>query len=348
MGENVGVRYAAHVALGELQSDFVPEAVPYAVLTPQGGDPGPFPLCIVLHGGGGSRQSLVDCGSLFESWWSDGSLPPLVLASPSAGMSYYLEDAAAAVRWDAFIAESFVHRLRTTCNIRGDHSSTVITGMSMGGYGALKIAFAYPELFSAVAAMEAVLEPGLRDDQITSRNRLHHASGGPARLIGPHRDADLFAANNPANRAIGNAGRIRERDLAIYIEAGDDDFINVHDGAEFLHRVLWDLDISHEYRLTRGADHVGPTMIPRMRESYLWLASVPHRSARPELPDERVEGSAVSPSSQECVRLLRAQMEPMRKLAAASDATTNRRYGVLAPTQPVSGRAARTPLAKAD
>ena len=208
----------------------------------------------------------------------------------------------------------------------------------MGGYGALKIAFAYPELFSAVAAMEAVLEPGLCDDQITARNKLHHESGGPVRLIGPQRDADLFAANNPANRAIRNAGRIRERDLAIYIEAGDDDFINVHDGAEFLHRVLWDLDISHEYRLTRGADHVGPTLIPRMRESYLWLASVLHASARPEVREERVEG----------VRLLRAQLEPVRKMAAASDATTSRRYGELAPTRPVSSHAARASLAKAD
>ena len=130
-----------------------------------------------------------------------------------------------------------------------------------------------------------------------------------------------------------NAGRMRERDLAICIEAGDDDFINVHDGAEFLHRVLWDLDISHEYRLTRGADHVGPTLIPRMREMYVWLASVLHRSARTEVPEERGEGGAVSPSSLECVRLLRAQMEPVRKLAAASDATTNRRYGVLAPAR---------------
>lgn len=203
------MRCAAQVALGELQSGFVPEAVPYAVLTPLGGDPGPFPLCIVLPGGGGSRQSLVDCASLFETWWSDGSLPPMVLASPSAALSYYVEDAATAVRWDAFIAESFLDRLRATCDVRGDRSSTLIAGMSMGGYGALKIAFAYPELFSAVAAMEAVLEPGLRDDP------------------------DLFAANNPANRAIRNAARIRERDVAIYIEAGDDDFINVHDGAEF-------------------------------------------------------------------------------------------------------------------
>jgi S-formylglutathione hydrolase len=246
---------------------------PIAAITPQGDESGPFPLCIVLHGGGDSRQSLVDCDVLFENWWSDGSLPPMVLASPSAGMSYYLEDPAASTRWDAFVAESFVERLRATCNVRSDRSSTVIHGMSMGGYGALKIAFSYPEVFSAVAAMEPVLEPGFDNSQITARNRLHHGSGGPSRLIGPDRDPDLFAANNPANRAIRNAERIRERDLAIYIEAGDRDFINVHDGSEFLHRVLWDLDISHEYRLTRGADHVGPTMIPRMREAYTWLGA---------------------------------------------------------------------------
>ena len=319
-----------------LQSDYVPDAVPYAVIAPRGDDHGPFPLCLVLHGGGGSRQSLVDCTSLFENWWSDGSLPPMVLASPSAGMSYYLEDATASMRWDAFIAEFFIERLHATCNIRSGRDSTVIAGMSMGGYGALKIAFAYPELFAGVAAMEAVLDPGLRDSQITARNRLHHGAGGPPRLIGPGRDPDLFVANNPSNRAIRNAERIRERDLAIYIEAGDDDFINVHDGAEFLHRVLWDLDISHEYRLTRGADHVGPTLIPRMREAYLWLGSVLNAPARPEVPEERAEDGAVSPSSQECVRLLRAQMEPIRKLAAASDATTNRRYGVLAAAQPAA------------
>ena len=323
------MQYSAQVALGELRSDFVPEPVPYAVIAPQGDDRGPFPLCIVLHGGGGSRQNLVDCGKLFENWWSDGSLPPMVLASPSAGMSYYVEDAAAYTRWDAFIAEAFLGHLRATCNIRKDRNATAITGMSMGGYGALKIAFAYPERFAAVAAMEAVLEPGLHDRQITARNRLHHGAGGPGRLIGPERDGALFEANNPPNRALRNAALIRESGLAIYIEAGDHDFINIHDGAEFLHRVLWDLDISHEYRLTRGADHVGPTMIPRMRETYVWLGSVLTALAGPEVPEERAAGAAISPSSQECVRLLRAQMEPARKLAAVSDATTSRRYGVL-------------------
>jgi len=76
--------------------------------------------------------------------------------------------------------------------------------------------------------------------------------------------------------------------------------------------VLWDLDISHEYRLTRGADHVGPTMIPRMRAAYVWLGAV-------LVPEERAEGDPTSPSSLACIRVLREQMEPMRKLAAKSD-----------------------------
>ena len=250
-------------------------------------------------------------------------------------MSYYLEDAASSIRWDRFIAESFLAHVRATCNVIGTRAATVITGMSMGGYGALKIAFAYPGLFAAVAAMQPVLEPGLRDNQITARNRLHFGAGGPPRLIGPARDADLFAANNPANRAIANAQEIRGHDLAICIEAGDDDFINVHDGAEFLHRVLWDLDITHEFQLTQGADHAGPTLIPRMHEMYVWLGSRLNARLRREPAEEEVAGVPVSPSSRECIRKLREQIEPARKLAAESDATTNRRYGVLpSPQQP--------------
>jgi len=306
--------FSAHATLDELRSDYLPRSVPYAVLTP-GGDGGPFPLCIVLHGGGGSRQSLLDCTGLFEQWWSDGSLPPMVLASPSAEMSYYLEDPGQGERWDAFIADAFLNHLQATHNVRTDRDSTVIAGMSMGGYGALKIAFAYPDRFAAVAAMSPVIEPGASIHQITPRNTLHHFAGGPSRLIGPDRDEAVFAANNPANRAIANAAEIRKHDLAIYIECGDHDFINVHDGAEYLHRVLWNLDISHEYRLTRGADHIGATLIPRMRQAYLWLGSV----LTPGPADEQ----------DKLVRTLRAQLEPVRRQAAPHDATIDRRYGRL-------------------
>jgi S-formylglutathione hydrolase len=164
--------------------------------------------------------------------------------------------------------------------------------------------------------MNPMLEPGLNDAEIGARNKIHHSTGGPARLIGAARDPDLFAANNPANRAIANATLIRESALPIYLEVGDNDFVNAHDGTEFLHRVLWDLDISHEYHLVRGADHGGLTFRPRMRATYAWLTTALSTPAEP------------SPE-QLALDAIRAQLEPLRDQAAASDPTTGRRFGVL-------------------
>jgi S-formylglutathione hydrolase len=163
-----------------------------------------------------------------------------------------------------------------------------------------------------------MLEPGLNDAQIGARNRIHHATGGPPHLIGPARDPEVFAQNNPANRAIANAIRIRESQLPIYLEVGDNDFVNAQDGTEFLHRVLWDLDISHEYRLIRGADHGGPTFRPRMRATYGWLSAVLNARSPAEPTAEQLALDAI-----------RAQLEPLRDLAAASDPTARRRFGVL-------------------
>jgi S-formylglutathione hydrolase len=291
------------IELSELSSGNLPEPVEYALIVPPGS--GPFPLCVVLIGGGGSRQSLVDCQPLFDRWWAEGAVAPMVFATPSAGMSYYLD-------WDSFIVDDFIPHLRATCNV----GVTAITGISMGGYGALKIAFAHPEKFAAVAVMNPMLEPGLNDAEIGARNKIHHSTGGPARLIGAARDPDLFAANNPANRAIANATLIRESGLPIYLEAGGNDFVNAHDGTEFLHRVLWDLDISHEYHLVRGADHGGPTFRPRMRATYAWLTTALSTPAEPS-PEQLALDS------------IRAQLEPLRDQAAASDPTTGRRFGVL-------------------
>jgi len=303
---------ASDVELSQVSSGHVSAVVEYAAITPAGGD-GPLPLCIVLMGGGGSRQSLVDCQPLFVKWWQEGTLAPMVFATPSAGMSYYLEDPAGE-RWESFLMEHFVPHLRRTLNIS---ARTAITGISMGGYGALKIAFAHPENFAAVAAMNPMIEPGFSDAEIGARNKIHHATGGPARLIGPSRDPDLFAANNPANRARANRSRICESGLPIYIEAGDNDFVNAHDGTEFLHRVLWDLDLSHEYHLVRGADHGGPTFRPRMRATYAWVSAA------------LAAQTAAEPTAEEmALEAIRAQLEPLRDRAAASDPTTRRRFGV--------------------
>ena len=109
-----------------------------------------------------------------------------------------MEDPAGAIRWDSFLTSAFLPQLRSTVNA---NDVAVLAGISGGGYGALKFAFAKPNLFAAVAVMQPMLEPGLHESEVGLRNRLHHSAGGPKGLIGPERDASLWESNNPANRA---------------------------------------------------------------------------------------------------------------------------------------------------
>lgn len=341
---------SSRIEFADLSSDLVPDSVPYAVLVPPGyneNDGGAYPLCLLLHGGGGSRDNLVALKPLFDQWWAAGIVPPMVVASSSTGaLSYYLDHPEGGARWETFIADEFLAHLRGKYHAGQDRASTSIAGISMGGYGALKIAFARPNQFAAVAAIQPLLEPGYRDAEIGARNRLHHAVGGPRELLGENRDAALFESNNPANRARSNAQSIRDSGLAIYLEVGDEDFLNAHDGTEFLHRVLWDLDLSHEYRLIRGADHGGPTFVPRIRDSFAWLGSIvaEKRAASAEPgADERAVNEwlkgglagappVVDPGSNPFITMLRAQLKPARDQAATTDPTTPRRYGVLPKT----------------
>ncbi|MFZ2064272.1 MAG: alpha/beta hydrolase-fold protein [Candidatus Binatus sp.] len=346
----MGDKSSSRIELADLPADFAPEGVPYAVLVPPAyneNDGGAFPLCLLLHGGGGNRENLAALKPLFDRWWTAGIMPPMVIASASTGaMSYYLDHPDGSARWESLIAEEFLARLRDNYNAGQDRASTFIAGISMGGYGALKIAFARPDRFAAVAAIQPLLEPGFRDAEIGARNRLHHGVGGPRELLGENRDPLLFEANNPASRARANALLIRESGLAIFLEVGDEDFLNAHDGTEFLHRVLWDLDIAHEYRLIRGADHGGPTFVPRIRDAFAWLGSViVEQRAASEEPsaDERAVSEWVShgltgnpppvdPGSKAFITMLRAQLKPVRDQAAKTDPSTLKRYGVLPKT----------------
>ena len=51
----------------------------------------------------------------------------------------------------------------------------------------------------------------------------------------------------------------------------DQDLFYIDQGTEFVHRVLFDAGISHEYRLVKGADHVGASLVPRSLDAFAFI-----------------------------------------------------------------------------
>jgi S-formylglutathione hydrolase FrmB len=62
-------------------------------------------------------------------------------------------------KYDDYIARDLVAHVDRTYRTRADRAHRGIAGLSMGGYGAITLALAYPDVFSAAASHSGVLAP---------------------------------------------------------------------------------------------------------------------------------------------------------------------------------------------
>ncbi|MDH3294174.1 MAG: alpha/beta fold hydrolase [Acidimicrobiia bacterium] len=260
------------LALGKLETELVPGPVEYATLTPGPLRSSDQPILIWLHGGGGSRRFLESCRLQFMACWSDRSLPAMTVATPSAAWSFYLDRHDGAELWETFILDEFIPHIRSeTGCLTGP---VFIGGISVGALGALRMAFKHPERFAGVVAVEPAVEAALSWDRVLSRDQVYMPAALRRRLFGEPLDHQFWKANHPTSLAIDNSAAIAASGLSIYVEAGDEDRMHVQYGAELLHRCLFDIGVQHEYRLTRGGNHVGPSVGPRVAEALRYIGRI--------------------------------------------------------------------------
>jgi S-formylglutathione hydrolase len=221
----------------------------------------------------------------------------MVIVTPSAGRSFYMDYRDGSQKWESFIIGPFLEHLREKFKVSRERNGTLLFGISMGGMGVLRLGFKYPDKFAGLAAIEPGIDPAFSWKDVKPRNRFWRSDELMESIYGKPFDYAYWEANNPASIAVAQATKIRASGLGVYIECGDADSFNLHEATEFLHRVLWDNRIPHEYHLVRGADHVGRTIPARSREGLEFLA----RILNPPPPDPEAEN-------------LRRRLAPMKRL----------------------------------
>ena len=257
-----------------VHSRILGQAVRYCVMLPpdynsstSGSSSKTYPVLYYLHGLGDSEQSLFKSGGwgVIEDLRQQHKIGDFLIVAPDGMRSFYINSADGRVRYSDFFVQEFVPLIEAKYRVNRERRARGITGLSMGGYGALRFAFAHPELFAAVSAQSAAL--------ITSSPQeldLAMRSGAPVgRLLGTvfgvPIDPAHWKSNDPSALARKNKSAVSH--LAIYFNCGEDDDYGFEKGALALDRELRSEGIKHEFHLYPGTHspayflgHLGETM----------------------------------------------------------------------------------------
>ena len=244
-----------------LNSHILKQVVHYCVYLPADYDAGAaqhppkrYPVLYFLHGLGDNEQTLFNSGgwTLLEDLRNQHKMGDFMIVAPEGKRSFYIDSADGFVRYNEFFLQEFLPQIESKYRIKPGRAGRAISGISMGGYGALRFAFAHPELFSAVSAQSAALITE-SPQTLDSASRTGAPLGGVlAAVFGKPIDVPHWNDNSPFVLAKRNASGLRK--LAIYFNCGQDDNYGFEKGAATLHDTLQKDGVKHEYHPYPG-DH---------------------------------------------------------------------------------------------
>jgi S-formylglutathione hydrolase FrmB len=243
-------------ATGRVECNAVPSKilarpVPYCMVLPPSFDQNPnrhFPVLYFLHGLGDNEQSFIHSGAwnLIEDMREKGELSDFLLATPNGGAGFYINSQDGKSRYEDFLLEEFFPFIEKRYRVAPGRTHRAIAGISMGGYGALHLAFSHPQLFSSVAAHSAALIEKLPEFLGPTPNSPRSRVLG--QVFGAPPDPAFWNRNSPITLArTGNLAGLK-----IYFDCGDHDDYGFEVGAAALDKVLTARHIPHQYHLYPG------------------------------------------------------------------------------------------------
>ena len=171
---------------------------------------------------------------------------PLVIVMPDGENAWYTNAADKGPRFEDYIADDLVKDVESKYRVIRSRYGRAIAGLSMGGYGALKIGLKRPNVFSAAGGFSSALgvtDPAFVDRLPAHRDQLNRIYGPPASDTRITNDVLIAEKADPS------------RMPAIYIDCGTDDGLLESNRA--LAAALKKRGIAYEYHEVPGAHSWG-------------------------------------------------------------------------------------------
>ena len=210
--------------IDRIPTNALPSAPECLVVVPPSYDRSPgrhYPVLYFLHDGYGDGRTLVRRGVAQEalSRMRKGTLPEFFIVAPDGSGSWFSDSYDGKRRFEKLLTEDLPRSIEARYRVIPGRGGRGITGVSMGGFGAVKTALKHPDFYGSVSALSGALIPiGWSDIQRYSAV----ARFTLMRVFGRNKDANSLAENDPWNILWGLC--FETPPFPVQLRAGSEDF----------------------------------------------------------------------------------------------------------------------------
>ena len=157
-----------------------------------------FPVLYLLHGLYGDYKNW-DTRTHLEQV---AAAYPWLIVTPDAGDSWYTNSATKpADKFEDYIAKDLISEIDRKYRTIAEKRARAVAGLSMGGYGAIKLGFKYPNLFAFAGSLSGAFNAAQNLDDLRPefRAKLLEVFGNSGSATRTENDVFLLLKNSPDN-----------------------------------------------------------------------------------------------------------------------------------------------------
>ncbi|MCF2492529.1 alpha/beta hydrolase [Dyadobacter chenhuakuii] len=255
---------AATVDTVQVYSNIMKKSLKTVVIRPSQYDSGrAYPVVYLLHGYSGNHADWISKAKGFET---AADTHNMIIVCPDGGYSSWYWDSPvdAQSQYETYVSKELVSFIDSKYKTIKDRAGRGITGLSMGGHGALYLAFRHQDVFGAAGSMSGGVDIRPFPNNWNMADRLGKYADQPERW--------------EKNTVINMLHLLTPNSLALIIDCGVDDFFFKVN--EKLHEQLVYRNIPHDYLVRPGA-HNWPYWTNAVQYQLLFMSNYFNKKPNP-------------------------------------------------------------------
>ncbi|WP_394367999.1 alpha/beta hydrolase [Pontibacter cellulosilyticus] len=228
-----------------IQSPSMQKTLKAGVVTPEGYKKkknGPYPVLYLLHGYSGNFSNWLKVPPQKDLLQRMADKYNFIIVTPDGGYSSWYFDSPVdqSSQYETFITQELVQLIDSKYKTIREKNGRFISGLSMGGHGALYLSARHPDLYLAAGSMSGSVNIAAID----RKNLLPSIEA----VLGPKEENQQ---RYEQNSIVHMVPQLKQSGIDFIIDCGVDDFL-IEDNRE-LHRRLVAAKVPHDYIERPGA-----------------------------------------------------------------------------------------------